>query len=74
MFDRVGGLLGLAFYGAQAVAFVGGLAAFAAFGDAAGRAWLAWTLPPMIVLGMALVYGLPAWGAATALWKVFKDG
>jgi hypothetical protein len=31
-------------------------------------------VPPMIALAMALVLVLPAWGAATALWKVFKDG
>jgi len=72
--DRIGGWLGLAFYGAQAVALGGGLAVMALAGKGAGDAWLRWTAPPMIVLGMALVYGLPAWGAATALWKVFKDG
>lgn len=74
MMDRIGGLLGLAFYGVQAVALGGGLAAFAFAGDGAGRAWLRWTAPPMIVLGLALVYGLPAVGALAALWKVFKEG
>jgi len=73
-FERIGAHLSVAFYAAQAVALVGGLAAFASFGEAAGRRWLDWTLPPMIALGIALVYVLPAWGAATALWKVFKDG
>jgi len=74
MFDRIGGLLGLAFYAAQAVALGGGLAVMAFGGKDAGDVWLRWTAPPMIALGMVLVYGLPAVGAAMALWKVFKEG
>jgi hypothetical protein len=74
MFERIGGMIGAAFYAAEAVALGGGLVAFVAAGDGSGRAWMAWTLPPMIALGMALVFALPAWGAATAMWKVFRDG
>jgi len=74
VFERIGGYLGLAFYAAQAVALGGGLIAFALAGDGAGRAWLRWTLPPMIGLGMAAVYGMTAVGAAMALWKVFREG
>jgi len=74
MFERIGGWLSLAFYGLQAVALGGGLVAFAAGGDAAGRWWLRWTLPPMIAVGMAVVYGMTAVGAAMAMWKVFRDG
>ncbi|HUU31480.1 MAG TPA: hypothetical protein VMY69_05205, partial [Phycisphaerae bacterium] len=65
--ERIGGLFGLAFYGTQAMALGGGLIVMAFGGKGAGDAWLRWTAPPMIALGMALVYGLPAWGAATAL-------
>jgi len=72
--ERIGGCLGAAFYAAQVIAFGGGLIAFVAAGDGAGRAWLRWTALPMIALGMALMFGLPAWGAATAMWKVFRDG
>ncbi|HUU32024.1 MAG TPA: hypothetical protein VMY69_08005, partial [Phycisphaerae bacterium] len=74
VFERIGGYLGLAFYAAQAVAMGGGLIAFAGFGEPAGRWWLRWTLPPMIGLGMAAVYGMTAVGAAMALWKVFREG
>lgn len=72
MMERIGGILGLAFYAAQAVAMGGGLVVRIAGGD--GDAWLGWTVPPMIVLGVALVLGMPAVGAAMALWKVFWEG
>ena len=74
MFDRIGGTLGAAFCGVQAVALGPALACYFAGAEAAGRAWLAWTLPPMIGLGMALVFALPAVGAAMAVWEVFRDG
>jgi len=73
MFERAGGMIGAAFYGAQAVAL--GLAAvlYLAGAEAAARAWLAWTVPPMIGLTMALVFALPAVGAAAAMWRVVTD-
>ncbi len=71
MFDRIGGLLGLAFYAAQAVAMGGGFVVGLVGGDM--DAWLAWMAPPMIALGVALVIGLPAVGAAMALWRVMTD-
>ncbi|HUX16935.1 MAG TPA: hypothetical protein VMW52_10720 [Phycisphaerae bacterium] len=63
MFERIGGMIGLAFYAAQVIALGGGLAVMAFGGKGAGEAWLGWTLPPMIGLAMAAVYGLPAVGA-----------
>ena len=74
MFDRIGGTLGLAFYAAQAVALGGGFVLYLAGTEEAAETWLAWTLPPMIGLGMALVFALPAVGAAMALWEVFRGG
>ena len=71
MMDRIGGVLGLAFYGTQAVALGGGFVVGLAGGDM-GR-WLRWTLPPMIGLAMALVFALPAVGAAAAMWRVVTD-
>jgi len=71
MFERIGGLLGAAFYAAQAVAMGGGLIVRIAGG--AGDAWLRWTVPPMIALGMVLVLGLPAWGAALVFWRLVTD-
>ena len=73
-FERIGTTLGAAFYAVQAVALGGGLLAFVAGGRAAGNAWLRWTLPPAIAVAFALIVGLPAWGAATALWEVFREG
>lgn len=73
MFERVGGMLALVFYAAQAVALGGGLAVMALGGKGAGEAWLRWTLPPMIGLGMSAVYGLPLVGAAMAFWKILTN-
>jgi hypothetical protein len=72
MFDRIGGYLGLAFYGAQALALGGGLIVRIAGGDM--NAWLRWWAAPMVGLGVALVLGMPAVGAAMAMWKVFWEG
>lgn len=73
MFERIGDVLGLAFYAAQAVALGGGLAAFIFAGDSAGRTWLRWTAPPMIALGMALIYGMSLIGAAMVFWRLLTD-
>ena len=73
MFERIGGCLGLAFYTAQAVALGGGLVAFVISGDGAGRAWMEWTLPPMIVLGIAVFYGMPLVGTAMVFWRLVTD-
>ena len=67
MFERVGGVLGAAFYAAQAVAMGGGLVVLAIGGKSAGDAWLRWTLPPLIAVAMALVFGMFAAGAAMAM-------
>ena len=69
--ERIGGLLGLAFYAAQAVALGGGLIVMVVGGN--GDAWLRWTLPPMIGLGVVLVYGLPLVGISAALWRAFWE-
>ena len=73
MFERIGGWLGLGFYAAQAVAMGGGLAAMVFGGEEAGDAWLRWTLPPMIVLGVALMWGMPMVGAAMIFWRLLTD-
>lgn len=70
MFGRIGGILGLAFYAAQGVALGGGLIVMVISGKGAGDVWLGWTAPPMVVLGIALVIGLPLVGAAMALWRI----
>jgi len=70
MFDRIGGILGLAFYGAQASALCGGFVLYVAGAEGMATAWLRWTAPPTIGLGMALVFALPAVGAAAAMWRV----
>ena len=71
MFERIGGLLGLAFYAAQAVALGGGLIVRIAGGN--GDVWLRWTVPPMAALGIALMAGMPAWGAALVFWRLVTD-
>jgi len=73
IFEKIGGMLGLAFYAAQAVALVGGLVAFAAGGRAAGDAWLAWTMPLMVAVSLALVVGMPAVGALQVFWRLVTD-
>jgi len=55
MFEKIGGMLGLAFYAAQAVALGGGLVVRIAGGNA--DAWLRWTAPPLIAVAMALCMG-----------------
>ena len=74
VFEKVGGILSLAFYAAQAVAMGGGLVVLAIGGKSAGDAWLRWTLPPLIAVAMALVFGMSAVGAAMAMWRVFREG
>jgi len=69
MMERIGGVLGAAFYGVQALALGGGVAVALAGGDLDG--WFRWTLPPLISLGMVLLIGLPLAGAAKAAWEIF---
>ena len=73
MFEKIGGMLGLAFYAAQGLALGGGLAVMVVGGKGAGDAWLRWTLPPLIALGMAAVYGMTLVGAAMAFWRLVTD-
>ena len=54
MFDRIGGILGLAFYGAQASALCGGFVLYVAGAEGMATAWLRWTAPPTIGLALAL--------------------
>ena len=73
MFDRIGGILGAAFYAAQGLALGPAVVLYLAGAEAAARAWLAWTLPPMIALALALVFGLPAVGVAMTMWRLMTD-
>jgi len=73
MFDRIGGILGLAFYGAQASALCGGFVLYVAGAEGMATAWLRWTAPPTIGLALALVFALPAVGAALGFWRLVTD-
>ena len=72
-FERIGGMIGMAFYAAQAVAMGGGLAVMVLGGKGAGDAWLRWTVPPMIALGVALMYGMSTVGAVRVFWRLLTD-
>jgi len=73
MFERIGGILGLAFYASQATAMGGGLIVTIAGGKGMGEAWLRWTLPPTIGLGIALFFGMATVGAVMAFWRLLTD-
>jgi len=69
MMDRIGGYLGPAFYAVQAVALGGGFVVALAGGDL--DAWCEWTVPPMIGLGLVLVFGPALAGSAMTAWEIF---